>query len=147
MFALYAGLVLVAITGMTVYSVVGRDFFGQALIGDFELVQVGMACAVAAFMPICQFNRGNILVDFFTARAGEATRARLDRLGALLLALMLLLIAWRTALGAIEAWETNTVSMMMEFPEWVAYGAIVPPLVLTALIAIAQALGARIPAA
>lgn len=137
--SLYAGLVMIGIAGMTVWSVIGRDFFGAALLGDFELVQVGMACAVAAFMPLCQLRRSNIIVDFFTLKASARSRQMLDRIGALALAAMMILLAWRTAIGAADAWRYGTASMMMQFPEWIAYASIVPPLLLTAAIAIVQA--------
>ena len=51
-------------------------------------------------MPWCQVRRGNIIVDFFTAGASEATRERLDRFGRLLLALVMALMAWRTRSAA-----------------------------------------------
>jgi hypothetical protein len=42
--------------------------------------------AIALFLPWCQLRRGNIIVDFFTAKASDRTNAMLDRFGALLLA-------------------------------------------------------------
>ena len=45
------------------------------------------------FMPWCQAKRGNIIVDFFTTRASAGTNALLDRLGALLLAAAMALLA------------------------------------------------------
>jgi hypothetical protein len=42
--------------------------------------------AIALFMPWCQFKRGNIIVDFFTAKASDHDQHQLDRFGALLLA-------------------------------------------------------------
>jgi TRAP-type C4-dicarboxylate transport system permease small subunit len=91
-------------------------------------------------MPWCQVRRGHILVDFFTARASAATQGALDRLGALLLALAMALLAWRTTLGGLNAWNTQSTTMMMGLPEWIVYAGMVPPLALTALIALLQAL-------
>jgi TRAP-type C4-dicarboxylate transport system permease small subunit len=91
-------------------------------------------------MPWCQARRGNIIVDFFTARASESTNARLDRLGAFLLAVCMALLAWRTGIGGLNAWKSGSGSMMLGFPEWVVYAFMVPPLVLTALIGLVQAL-------
>ena len=85
--ALFAGTVMMAVALATCGSIVSRQFFGSALLGDFELVQVGMAFSVAAFMPLCQLRRGNIIVDFFTTGASERTRNLLDRIGCLLIAL------------------------------------------------------------
>jgi TRAP-type C4-dicarboxylate transport system permease small subunit len=146
LFALFAGLVMTAVAIATCASIVSRQVFGAALLGDFELVQVGMAFAVAAFMPLCQLRRGHIAVDFFTARASPGARAALDRIGCLLLAAMFALLAWRTLLGGIGARRDGSVTMLLQFPEWIAFIAMVPPLALSALIALAQAAG-RSPAA
>lgn len=144
LFALLAGAVVVAIAGLTCWSVTGRSFFNSALIGDFELVQVAMVISVAGFMPICQFENGNIIVDFFTQRATARTRAALDRFGALAVAAMMGLLAWRASLGAREAFDNAQVTMMMQFPEWIPYSATVPPLAWTSLIALYQAATGRL---
>jgi TRAP-type C4-dicarboxylate transport system permease small subunit len=91
-------------------------------------------------MPWCQIKRGNIIVDFFTAKAHAMVNERLDRLGDLLLALVFALLAWRTTLGGLNAYATGSSSMMMGLPEWIVYVAMVPPFVLTSLIALSQAL-------
>ena len=78
-------------------------------------------------------------MDFFTAKASAPTHARLDRLGALILALCIGLLAWRTFLGGMAAWNSGAGSMMIGFPEWIVYAFMVPPLVLTAVIGLAQA--------
>lgn len=137
--AVAAGLLLTVITLMTCVSVIGRNTTGWTLVGDFELAGSAAGAAVALFMPWCQFRRGNISVDFFTAKASPATQLRLDRLGALLLAAMMGLMAWRSAVGGLSAWKSQSGSMMLGFPEWIVYCGIVPPLLLTALIALAQA--------
>ena len=141
-FALAGGVVLVAMTGMSVVSIAGRTVLGRPLAGDFELVQVGCAVAVAAFLPYCQLRRGNIIVDFFTARAGPRVQAALDTLGALLLAAVMALLAWRTAAGMLTVKAAGEVTMIVGFPVWLGYAAIVPSLALTALAGLATALEA-----
>jgi TRAP-type C4-dicarboxylate transport system permease small subunit len=137
--AIAAGVLLTVITLMTCVSVIGRNTVGWTIVGDFELTGAAAGAAIALFMPWCQLRRGNINVDFFTARASAATQHRLERLGALLLAALMALMAWRTTLGGLNAWRSHSGSMMLGFPEWVVYLCIVPPFVLTALIALTQA--------
>ena len=138
--AILAGVLLTAVTLMTCGSLVGRNVFGATIVGDFELSGAAAGAAVALFMPWCQFQRGNIIVDFFTARAAERTIAALDRFGALLLGLAMALLAWRSSLGGINAWRTGSGTMLIGFPEWIIYAAMIPPIVLTAAIGLAQAL-------
>ncbi len=138
--AILAGVLLTAITLMTCVSLIGRNTTGATLVGDFELTGMAAGAAIALFMPWCQVTRGNIIVDFFTARASERTNAVLDRVGALCLGLAMALLAWRTTLGGLNAWNSQSGSMMLGFPEWIVYALMVPPLVLTALIGVGQAL-------
>lgn len=137
--AILAGVLLTGITLMTCLSVLGRNTTGTTLVGDFELTGVAAGAAIALLLPWCQHRRGNIIVDFFTSRASARTNAALDRLGALLLAAAMGLLAWRTVLGGLSAWKTQSATMMLGFPEWIVYCLMVPPLVLTALIALWQA--------
>ena len=140
--AVLAGVLLTAITMMTVASVVGRNTTGWTLVGDFELAGSAAGAAIALFLPWCQWERGHIIVDFFTTRASDATRERLDRFGALVLAAVLALMTWRSAIGGLKAWESQTGSMMLGLPEWIVYVFMVPPLLLCTLIGLAQALAA-----
>jgi TRAP-type C4-dicarboxylate transport system permease small subunit len=137
--AILAGVLLTIITLMTCVSLIGRNLFGATLAGDFELTGVAAGAAIALFMPWCQLRRGNIIVDFFTAKANARTNLALDRFGALLLGGMMALLAWRAVLGGLNAYNSHSGTMMLAFPEWVVYAAMVPPLALTAVIALAQA--------
>jgi TRAP-type C4-dicarboxylate transport system permease small subunit len=137
--AILAGALLTVITLMTCASLIGRNTTGWTIAGDFELTGVTAGAAVALFMPWCQLRQGNIIVDFFTSRASEATNAMLDRVGAFILGLVFALLAWRTTLGAMNAYSTSSATMMLNFPEWIPYTAMVPPLVLTAVIGFTQA--------
>jgi len=138
--SILSGALLTFITLMTCYSLIGRNTTGQTIVGDFELTGVATGAAIALFMPLCQFKKANIIVDFFTAKATEATIAQLDRLGALFMATAFALLAWRTYLGGMNAWATQSGSMMLGFPEWIVYAAMTPPLALSAAIALTQAL-------
>ena len=136
--AILAGVLLTVITLMTCLSLIGRNTTGATIVGDFELTGVAAGAAIALFMPYCQLRRGNIIVDFFTAKLSADANGRLDRLGALLLALVFALLAWRTVLGGLNAYNTQSTTMMMGFPEWIVYVAMVPPFILATLIGLYQ---------
>jgi TRAP-type C4-dicarboxylate transport system permease small subunit len=137
--AVLGGVLMTVITLMTCVSLVGRNTTGWTIVGDFEMSGFVAGAAIALFMPWCQARRGNIIVDFFTTGASDATRAGLDRLGALLLAGVMALMTWRTAVGGLNAWNSKSGSMMLGLPEWWVYAGMVPPLALTTLIALLQA--------
>ena len=138
--ALLAGVLLTLITLVTCGSLIGRNTVGVSLVGDYELTAVTAGAAVALFLPWAQLRRGNIIVDFFTAKVPEAINSKLDRFGSLALGLIMFLLAWRTTVGALSSYRSETTTMMLGFPEWIAYVAMIPPLFLTGLIAFYQAL-------
>lgn len=138
--AILAGILLIAITLMTCTSVIGRETIGKTISGDFELSGVLAGAAIALFMPWCQFKRGNIMVDFFTTKASDKMQINMERFGALLLAVVMALMAWRTTLGGLNVFNTHSETQILGFPEWVVYCAMVPPLALTALIALYQSM-------
>jgi TRAP-type C4-dicarboxylate transport system permease small subunit len=138
--AIAAGLLLTVITLMTCVSLIGRNTTGWTIAGDFELTGAAAGAAIALFLPWCQARRGNIIVDFFTAKASAGTNAALDRAGALLLAVAMALLTWRSAIGGWNAWTSKSGSMMLGFPDWIVYCGIVPALALTAAIGFMQAL-------
>jgi TRAP-type C4-dicarboxylate transport system permease small subunit len=141
--AVLGGVLLALIALLTCASVVGRNWLGASLMGDFELTGVLCAVAVAHFLPWCQLSRGNIIVDFFTAHAPERTNLALDRLGALLLALVMGLLTWRTGVGGLQAWNNHASSMLLGFPDWLVAFGMLPALLLTSLVALGQALGLK----
>lgn len=138
--SILGGLLLIALMLMTCYSLIGRNVFETALIGDFELTGIGSGAAIALFMPLCQFKRENIIVDFFTAKRSAAFNHKLDSIGCLLMALIFALLSWRCALAALNARETLGASMLMGFPDWIVFTSMSIPFGLTAVIAAMQAL-------
>lgn len=103
--ALCGGLVLFAMAGVTVSSVLGRSLAGfglRPITGDFELVEMGCAVAVFAFLPWCQFNRSHVSVDILVQTFSPRFFAALGCVGDIALSLCSGLILWRMWLGFIE---------------------------------------------
>jgi TRAP-type C4-dicarboxylate transport system permease small subunit len=137
--AILGGLVLFAMVLMSVGSIVGRAAFSAPILGDFELVQVGCTICVAAFLPYCQLRGGNIIVDFFTTRAPARVQSRLDAFGALLVAVSMAVVAWRTWAGAISIKAAGETTMLLGVPIWIGYALMVPGFIATALVALYMA--------
>lgn len=125
-FAVLGGLVIVALTAMSLVSIVGRALFAAPVQGDYELIQVGCAIAVASFLPLTQLRGGHVIVDFFTVNARASIRAGLDAFGALLVGLAGALFTWRMTLGAISLNEANDQTTILGFPTWIAVAAMLP---------------------
>jgi TRAP-type C4-dicarboxylate transport system permease small subunit len=139
-FAWAGGVVASLVACMTVVSIALRATTSRPIQGDVELTQMGIALAIALCLPWCQWRGANIIVDFFTQRAAPRTNAWLDGIGAMLVAAMCALLAWRTTVGAAAVREAGETSMILGLPMWWAYAALAPGLALTAWVALAQAL-------
>jgi len=129
--ALLGGLVLVGMAFVTVYSVIGRALernlpdlallaWWSPIRGDFELIELGTAVAITAFLPYTQMVRGNVLVDFFTAKAGPRAKAALATFANLVYAAVALLFTWRMAVGTHELYTATytQTSMLLRVPLW-----------------------------
>lgn len=138
--SILGGLLMTALMLMTCYSLIGRNAFETALIGDFELTGIGSGMAIALFMPLCQLKHENIIVDFFTANRSPLFNHRLDRFGDMLMTVIFALLSWRCALAAINAKETMGASMLLGFPDWIVFTGMSIPFALTAFIAGMQTL-------
>lgn len=127
--AMLGGAALLAVMALTVVSVAGRALVPLGLgpvPGDFELVEVGAAFAVAAFLPWCQRQRGHVTVDILLARAGARVNAWVDVAANLLMTLAAALIAWRMGMGLADrlgsAFYVET-TFILQFPVWWGYAA------------------------
>jgi TRAP-type C4-dicarboxylate transport system permease small subunit len=140
--ALLGGALLTAIMLMSVVSIAMRAMKFDPIQGDFELVQVGLAACIALLLPWCQLQGGNIVADFFTSGARKSIRRRLDALGAVLFVIVMALVAWRTAVGAVILKANGETTMILGFPIWIGYALMTPGLVLTAVVAALSALRA-----
>lgn len=138
--AVLAGALITLITLITCGNLILRNTTGDSMAGAFEITAMSTGAAIALFMPLSQVRQGHIIVDFFTNSLSDAANGKLDKLGAFVLALVFGLLAWRTTLGGLSAYNSGSQTMLMSLPEWIVYAAMVPPFALTAVIGLRQAL-------
>ena len=119
--AVVGGLSLLFVTVFTVLSVVGRTGFDTPILGDQEVVELGCAVAIFAFMPYCQMRAANVIVDFFTARVSPAGRSLLDALMNAIFSACILIVTWRLAVGGLGAFEAGDNTMFLRIPQWWGY--------------------------
>ena len=125
---------LLGICLLSTWSVLGRALFDSPVMGDVEIVQIICSLAIASFLPYAQMKNAHVIVDFFTH--GARTRAVLDVLAALVLAVVATWLAWRSTAGAIEAYNNGETSMILDWPLWWAHITIAPGFGLLTLTAL-----------
>src|SRR5262245_46495199 len=109
--AVIGGFMIIALACLVTISILLR-WLGQGSVdGDFELVQMGLALSVFAFLPLCQARRGNVMVDTFTSHLPRKGQMALDVFWDLVFASFAFFMAWRLGIGAMEAFASRTTTM------------------------------------
>jgi len=155
--ALFGGLILLSVVVMTCISITGRELnaFGHStfmkdylspiailfqsfgpIIGDFELVEAGVALAVTSFLPWCQLNRAHAIVELFTSSLPNFWNRLLAFIWEVVFALMLIVIAWRLIVGTSDKLRFNETTFMLQFPVWWGYAACSVAAVIACLVAL-----------
>jgi len=137
--AMLGGALFMLVAVMTVASVIGRAAIATPVPGDVELTQYTLAVAISACLPYCLFSGGNLIVDFFTAKANADVKRVLDTAGAITLAFAMALFAWRTFAGLVAVKASGEISMVISVPLWWAYAGMAPCFALATLAALALA--------
>lgn len=137
--AIAGGVVMLAFMAASVGSIVGRAFFGSPLLGDFELTERGTAVAVFAMLPYCHLRGGHVVVDMFVGMFPGGLRRALAVAADLLFAFVAALMTWRLALGGINQYQFNDMSMMLQIPTWWMFVPIVVSMALLTLVCLARA--------
>lgn len=122
--AIAGGLVLVAITVMTCISIAGRALIGLGLgpvPGDYEIAEAAIGFVVFSFLPWCQLNRGHATVDLFTSFLPAAANRVIDLVSEILMALAIIVIAWRLWFGMMDKINYGETTFIIEMPVWWAY--------------------------
>lgn len=140
--ALLGGVVLCAITLMSVTSIAGRALVPLGLgpvPGDFELVEVGTAVAVFFFLPWCHVQAGHATVDLLAGAMSQPLKSAIQTLCDVLMLLLWLVLAWKMGDGMLEKREQMETSFILQMPVWWAYAICLVGAVIGCLTYVAKA--------
>ncbi len=161
--AILGGVILTMLVLLTCVSVLGRSLntlfhFMQSngileglaqsmldagvgpVLGDFELVEAGIAFAIFAFIPLCQITGGHASVDIFTNGFPIKVNRFIQMIVEILFAVALILIAWRLYEGMQSKMRYNETTFLLQFPIWWAYAASFAASCVSGLVAVYMAL-------
>ena len=93
------------------------------VLGDFEVVEAGVAFTIFAFLPLCQITGGHASVDIFTSRLPDAINRVIGAVVEAVFAAVLILIALRLYAGMQDKMQYSETTFMLQFPIWWAYAA------------------------
>ena len=124
--AIAGGVVLCVVTVTTVFSIIGRALIPLGLSpiqGDYEIVEAGMAFAIFAFLPWCQFTRGHAIVAVVTDKLPVRFNAYTELVMEFLTLILAVFLTWRHWVGMIDKFGYGETSFILRYPLWWAYAA------------------------
>jgi TRAP-type C4-dicarboxylate transport system permease small subunit len=116
--AIFGGLLSCLMAAIVTVSVTGRYLFSAPIPGDYDIVGILCGCAIFAFLPYCQLQRGNVIADFFTQGASARAKSILNAGGNLLFLTAAVMFTWRLYYGAIEMRQTGEQISAFAFYRW-----------------------------
>lgn len=122
--ALLGGIMLFAVMLLVSVAVYYRYQLNDPILGDTELVQIGMSLVVMMAMPYVTFNSAHIRVDVLDPVLGCKGRFLGDVFARSVSCFVLWLLIRKTFAKTLEAIEYDDVTNMIELPLWIPYGAI-----------------------
>jgi TRAP-type C4-dicarboxylate transport system permease small subunit len=153
--AVIGGLVLVGLIVLTTLSIIGRElsklghawaegWIGQMLLasgvdeirGTYELTEAGVAFAIFAFFPVCQFYGQHATVDVFTAALPRRALGWLRAFWEVVLAAIIVFISLRLYEGMLRYLGNGETTLFLQFPVWWSYAASVGAAAIASLTAL-----------
>jgi TRAP-type C4-dicarboxylate transport system permease small subunit len=156
--AIVGGLMLVALIILTTLSITGRSIskflhtdlggifgaFGQWLIdigvdeinGTYELTEAGVAFAIFAFFPICQFYGAHATVDIAVSGLGSRVVQVIRAFWEIVLTATIIFITLRLYDGMLRYLNNGETTLFLQFPVWWAYAASVGAAVIACITAV-----------
>lgn len=138
--AIIGGLILLAVIGLTVVSIVGRALLPLSLglgpvKGIYDVTEIGIAAAVFAFLPWCQIRNAHAAVDLFKPAFGDRLNHVLNVVIDLGMFLIASVGAWRLYLGMLDKLRYGETTLIAQLPVWQGYLASLIGAVAFALVA------------
>ncbi len=132
--------VLILLTVVTCLSIVGRalvplDIGIGPIRGIYDFTEIGVAAAVFAFLPWCQYSRGHANVDLFTPFFPVTMNRVLDVLIDIGMLIIAIIGAWRLYLGMLDKFSFGETTLIAQIPMGYAYLAGLAGAIAFALIA------------
>jgi len=122
--ALVGGLILFALMLLVSVAVFNRKVLNAPILGDFEIVKIGLSLVVMMAMPYVTLRGAHIRVDIFDQYIGSYGRFCGDIFARLVSCFVFTLLVVKTWGKMLDAHKYGDVTNMIEIPVAIAYGAI-----------------------
>ena len=152
--AMIGGIVLFGLIVLTTLSIIGRELsklghamdngIGAAIValgvdeirGTYELTEAGVAFAIFAILPVCQFYGQHATVDVFTSGLRPRALGWLRAFWEIVLTGVILFIALRLYDGMQRYLGNGETTLFLQFPVWWAYALAVGAATIASIVAL-----------
>jgi len=122
--ALVGGFILFALMILVTVAVFNRKVLNAPILGDFEIVKIGLSLVVMMAMPYVTLRGAHIRVDIFDQHIGSYGRYIGDVFARVSSCFVFYLLIGKTWQKMLDAHEYGDVTNMIEIPVSIAYAAI-----------------------
>lgn len=124
--ALFGGFILLAVIALTCVSIIGRalvplNIGASSVRGIYDMTEIGMAAAIFAFLPWCQYNQGHATVDLFQAAFPKSMNKSLDLIFNAAMFIVAAIGTWRLYLGMLDKHSYGETTLIAQIPVWLGY--------------------------
>ncbi len=116
--AWFASATLVLIMALTFVDVVGRNFFGRALIGTVESVELLMGILVFSGLALTELHRKHIVIETFQNLLPSGLRRISVFINLLLAVAIAALLMRQLIIKSIEIFKEQEHTQILEIPYW-----------------------------
>jgi TRAP-type C4-dicarboxylate transport system permease small subunit len=116
--ALAGGFAVVAVSAITVISVIGRYTISMPVLGDYEIVEYGISFAAFSFLAFAHVHGSHLVAEFFSSRMSKRTTRLIDSTQNLILFAILVVLIWQVVVGGFDKFETGDESMLLRMKVW-----------------------------
>jgi tripartite ATP-independent transporter DctM subunit len=111
------GVIIVLLIALgTLLGVLSRWLFNRPITGYDEVVEMGIAAAVAATFPFCAASRGNLAIDILMQQLGPRWTTRCELFGSFALLLFYVLLAWQLGVYASDLGSQGQTTIYLVWP-------------------------------
>jgi TRAP-type C4-dicarboxylate transport system permease small subunit len=103
---------------LTTADVTGRYLFNKPVLGAFELTEFLVLILIFSFLAQAQSNKTHVAVDLFLARFPQKLRLIIGVFNHIVCLVLMALIAWMSAVRAIELKEFAEASSNLQIPKY-----------------------------
>lgn len=113
-----ASITLVVIMATTFVDVIGRTFFGRALVGTVESVELLMGILVFSGLALTEVNRRHIVVETFQALFPQPLKRLSVMINLVLAVIITALLARQLIIKTVEIFQEQEHTQILEIPYW-----------------------------